>query len=282
MDEPSIRTSRLAIAGGLAAAIAIGTAGFFIGRTTAPQPEPDAIATPAPSPAPTALNDRVLRRTDLIALAGHAADVLSSGERGDPPIKAAAGQRFELALPFGCSGPSESGPAMRWHYDDADETLRVTVEPARWTADEWALVRDTPTEIAEGFWISRPWSSSEVCSQGGSAIPQDAEAITLPGQTLAIAQFFAEGTNRDARRDGRPYEAVKRIPAESFDGSQGLVLRVSGRIGEIPGGGLVRCVQPAGAEQRPVCVIGVRLDEVSIENPATEDVIASWQIEAAG
>src|SRR3546814_4597577 len=38
MQEPSVRTSRLAIAGGLAAILVVGGGGFFLGRTTAPVP----------------------------------------------------------------------------------------------------------------------------------------------------------------------------------------------------------------------------------------------------
>ena len=281
MEEPSIRTSRLAIAGGLAAAIALGATGFVLGRTTAPRSQPAPVAVEDP-PTLAAASDNILRRADLIDLAERAADALTSGEEaGDLPT-VSAGQRFELILPFGCSGPDESGPAMRWDHDPESEALRITVEPSTWGPEQWAL--DTPPgfEVAEGFWISRPWSRSETCPQGGAAIPPDTDAITLPGQTLAIAQFFAGGDRRDARRDGRPYESVTRVPAESFDGARGFLLRVKGRLEEIPGAGVVHCAQPAGVEQRPVCVIGVRMDEVIIEDPAGGDVVASWPLETAG
>jgi hypothetical protein len=282
MQEPSIRTSRLAIAGGLAVAIALGGAGFVIGRSTAPQPELAApIAIIPPTPELTPASEGVLRRADLIELAENATDALTSGETGDRRIAPAVGQRFELVLPFGCSGPNESGPAMRWRYDDASETLRVTVEPTSWDPGQWGL-DSARYEIAEGFWISRPWSSSEACPKNSSLVPPDTDAITLPGQTLAIAQFFADGDNRDARRDGRPYELVKRISAREFDGSRGFLLRVTGRIEGLPDGDPIRCVQPAGAQQRPVCAIGVRMDEVAVENPVTGDVIGSWQLDTAG
>jgi hypothetical protein len=282
MQEPNIRSSRLAIAGGLAVAIALGAAGFVLGRTTAPRTEPPvAVAATKAPPVQTAARDRILRRADLIELAENAADALTSGQDLDTVIGPSAGQRFELVLPFGCSGPNDSGPAMRWHYDAASEALRITVEPSTWSPDQWALDAPTRFEVAEGFWVSRPWSSSEACPQGGAAAPPDAEAITLPGQTLAIAQFFAAGANRDARRDGRPYESVTRVPAESFDGSRGFLLRVKGRLEEISRDGVVHCAQPAGAEQRPLCVIGVRMDVVAIENPAGGEVVASWAIESA-
>jgi hypothetical protein len=280
MQEPSIRTSRLAIAGGLTAAIAFGAAGFVIGRTTAPRPEPPPVA--AVEPRPTSTDAGVLRRVDLIELAESATEALTSGQSRSVPAAQAIGRRFELVLPFGCSGPTENGPAMRWQYDEASEALHITVEPTSWTPGQWDLGEPTRFEAAEGFWISRPWSSSEICPQDSLPVPPDAEAITLPGQTLAIAQFFAEGDNRGVRRNGRPFEVVKRVPAEEFDGSRGFLLRITGRIEGVPGGGPIRCVQPAGAQQRPLCVIAVRVDEVAIENSATAEVVGSWRLDAAG
>ncbi len=72
------------------------------------------------------------------------------------------------------------------------------------------------------------------------------------------------------------------MPAGEFDGSRGFLLRITGRIESPRGGGPVRCVQPAGAQQRPVCAIGVRMDEVTIENPLTEGAIGSWRLDATG
>ena len=281
MEEPSIRSSRLAIAGGLAAAIAVGATGFVLGRITAPRSQPAPVTVEA-SPTTPATSDSILRRADLIDLAERAADALTSGEKEEDLSTVSAGQRFELILPFGCAGPNESGPAMRWHYDPESEALRITVEPSTWRPEQWALDRPPGFEVAEGFWISRPWSSSEACPPGGAAIPPDTDSITLPGQTLAIAQVLAGGDRRDARRYGQPYESVTRVPAESFDGARGFLLRVKGRLEEIPGTGVVHCAQPAGVEQRPVCVIGVRMDEVIIEDPAGGNVVASWPLEAAG
>ncbi len=282
MQEPSITASRLAIAAGLAAAIAIGGAGFLIGRTTAPRPAPSEPVVAVPEPAPTVASDSTLRRAELIDLAETAADALSSGLSARDRLEAAAGQRFDLVLPFGCSGPDESGPAMRWHYEPANETLRITVEPASWTPEEWGLAAGAHFEIAEGFWIGRPWSSNEACPPNGPVPSADSAALTLPEPSLAIAQFFAGEARRDARRDGRPYEVVKRVPADTFDGSRGFLLRVRGRIESVPGSGLVHCIQPAGAEQRPLCVIGARIDEVAIEDPVNGEAVASWPIEATG
>ncbi len=151
-----------------------------------------------PDPAPTPAGVQVLRRAELIELAASASDALASGKALPGPVTAAAGQRFELVLPFGCSGPNESG-SMRWSYDEAGGALRIAVDPISWEPAQWGLDGSTGYDVAEGFWVSRPWSSSEECPRNGSAVPPDTEAITLPGQTLAITQFFADGDNRNAR-----------------------------------------------------------------------------------
>src|SRR3546814_4442581 len=65
---------------------------------------------------------------------------------------------------------------------------------------------------------------------------------------------------------------------DAFDVSQGLRLRLRGRVDRVPGAGAVRCIQPAGSEQRPICVVAISLDEVLIENTATGAVLATWSV----
>src|SRR3546814_4159691 len=74
----------------------------------------------------------------------------------------AAGRRFELLLPFGCGGSSEAETSlpMQWRYDEAEGTLRVSVKPMMWSKADWKLDDRATTGAAEGFWITRPWSSS--------------------------------------------------------------------------------------------------------------------------
>src|SRR3546814_13703789 len=65
MQEPSVRTSRLAIAGGLAAILVVGGGGFFLGRTTAPVPPAPAPAlVPAPAPVPVPETPKDLERSE--------------------------------------------------------------------------------------------------------------------------------------------------------------------------------------------------------------------------
>lgn len=281
MQEPSLRTSRLAIAGGLAAVIVVGGAGFFFGRSTAPPPaEPVTVSSPTPQPSPTSQPARMLDRADIISIAAQAADALASGEPLPEDVRAMANRRFELALPFGCDGPAiESSQApLRWRYDEGAEVLRLHVAPTSWTPAEWDVGVNTPIEAVEGFWLARPWSSDAVCPARSPAAPAGTEPVTLPGQTLAVAQFFTGSDRRAALRDDRPFETVQRVPLSQFDAARGFRLLLTGRIDRVPGGDPVRCIQPAGIEQRPICVVAVVLDEVRIENPIGSKVLATWPV----
>lgn len=278
MREPSIRTSRLVIAAGLAAAIMVGGGGFLLGRRTAPQPAPPAPVAPPPVPAPKPEAERLLRRADLVMLARDMADAWST--RGAPPIDLhrLAGRRFELVLPFGCGGPTgpdERSP-MQWSYDAEAQRLRVSVAPTRWEAADWGY-DPADGRQAEGFWIARPWSSSERCPAGGTpSAPVGTEPITLPGQSLAVAQFLPAGSESLLARGGRPMEVVRRVAPADLDPAAGFRVRITGRIERDPEPG--RCVQPGGTEQRPICLLKVRMDEIRIENGADDGVLGRWAI----
>lgn len=284
MEEPSPHSSRIILAAGLAAALVVGGAGFLIGRGTTERtpvvvaPPPVAAPAPQPEPEPPAIQG-MMGRADLIALAAAAADTGAAGRTPGPDIAEAAGRRFELRLPFGCNGPAgeNSNAAMRWRYDSEDEALRIHVAPVAWTAQDW-WGADAPPRIdaIEGFWIRRPWTSSEACpADDVRPVATGVEPVTLPGQTLALGQVFSVDA-RGGRRDGEAYEAVVRVPEAELDTSQGFQLRISGRIARLPGSGPVRCRQPAGAEQRPICLVGAVVDEVAIVNPASGETLAIW------
>lgn len=290
MREPSLRTSRLAIAAALAAAAGVGAAGFYLGRTTSPETsgarEPEPTVAPAPSPIiPLVEPVTVLDRAELIELADAAADAAASGASVPAAVQDAVNRRFEIAVPFGCTGPAEpdSEAPLRWRYDADAETLRLHVAVTRWTAADWGLAVPPDGEAIEGFWIARPWSSSGECPPSR---PSDGESSAAPGvgtaQTLAVAQFFGDDVRREALREGRPFQSVKRVARADLAAPRGFRLVLSGRIDRVPGaqgsGAPVHCIQPGGAAQRPRCVVAVTLDEVRIENPASEEVIASWPI----
>ncbi|WP_426283733.1 hypothetical protein [Sphingomonas sp. NFX23] len=231
----------------------------------------------------------ILARSDMIAIANAAADATSSGARLPEMASVAQGLRFEVDLPFGCDGPvsEDSREAFQWRYDAKSSSLRVSVTPAVFDASEWleepssSVANATPSanrkKAIEGFWIARPWSSRETCESGSLPVaPLGIDAVTLPGQTLGLAEVFSDEGARSARRGGKPYESVRQITETDLKIDQGLRVRLSGRIARFPDGSTVRCRQPAGKDQRPVCLVAVSFDDVAIENPSTKETIATW------
>ena len=285
MEEPSPRSSRLALAGALLATIVVGGAGFLLGRVTTEQKQAaiaPPLAAPTPTPAPQTLSSGIVGRADLIALAAAAADAAAAGRDPGPEIAQAAGRRFELRLPFGCDGPAddENAATMRWRYDAKAQALRIHVDPVTWTAqDWWPPDPGNSVEAIEGFWIARAWTSSEACPERGDRpAAAGTEPVTLPGQTLAVGQIHYAGGARSGRRDGKPYEAVVRIAEDELDAAEGFRFRISGRSARAGGVGPVRCRQPAGAEQRPICLVGIVIDDVAVENAAGDRTLATWSL----
>ncbi len=283
MREPSLRASRLAIAGGLIAAIAIGTGGFLAGRSTVPRraPVPAAVPSPVESP-PSPEPPGVLRRADIAAFADRAADAFSSGAPLPEDMRGLAGRRFEIVLPFGCSGPAATTSAapLRWFYDAAQERLRIDVSATQWDLADWGLAGDGE-QTAQGFWISRPWSSAETCAGVSNPVAvSDAEPVTLTGQTLGIAQFGSlPGAGSDAAGP-RSFNTVKRIAPSELDASRGFGVTLSGRIARFPGGAPVRCRQPGGSEQRPICLVAASFEEVTLQALGSGEALATWALAA--
>ena len=282
MQEPSVRTSRLVIAGGLAAAAIVGGLGFLAGRATISPPPPvkPAIIIHPVATEPVRDRTRILSRGDIAAAAAQAADAFASGTAPPADLADLPGRRFSLSLPFGCSGPAgaDSIAPLRWRYDDATQTLRVHVALMAWQPDEPPAEGES-TATPRGFWVTRPWSSAETCpaASGGTAAT-GAEPVTLPGQTLAIVNFTATAPSPD-----KGYEAVVRIPRDKLDITRGLRARITGRIDRVPeGSGPIACTQPAGLEQQPICAVAAIFDELVVDNPATGETVATWTLGKAG
>ncbi len=286
MKEPSRRTSRQFLALGLVAVLTIGGGGFMLGRATSPRVTVPAPVRPLPAPTPMRVAEpeappRVLGRADLIALAATAADGLAAGKA--IPTSDVDGRAFELLLPFGCNGPAAEGRdgGTWWRYDEEAEALRLHAAPSAFAAAEWFPSASAGVDAIEGFWLSRPWTSSEACPAIAPQAPATSDPVTLPGQTLAVAQVFAKDAPRQARRAGKPFETVNKVEPGEIDTSQGFLLRLRGRLSQAPGGNTVQCRQPAGAEQRPICMIAVSLDEVAFVSADRETTFATWPVQEA-
>jgi hypothetical protein len=316
MDEPSRRSSRLFLAAAVGIAIGAGAVGFFVGKasrqaTVRPEPPPGHTP-PQPRVVTPEIVPQPLGRSVLILAAAAAADRFSGGSATAGP--AIAGQPFELHLPFGCRGPSAPGSTARrrWRIDPRSQALRVHVERDRWEPEEWAaqVQRGSDIEAIEGFSIERPWTSAETCparpttpapadqpdghaaaaSEGNGLGAQSAatpaiaaiEVPSAPEGTLGIAQIHTVGESRISRRGERPFEAVERLAGEAFDGSQGLSIRLRGRIAPASASPPILCHAGRSAFQRPVCLIVAQFDEIAIENPATGKIIATWDVSSQG
>ncbi len=303
-----MRTSRIIIALGFLAALAIGGGGFLIGRNMAPPSHPVAAPTPAPALAPPKERP-LLGRRDFISLAAKAADASASGEAVPQDVLNAVGRRFDLVLPLGCPAPDNSSlSGTNWSYDKDRSRLRISIPPVEWKATDWNLDEEAKVEAIEGFWIARPWSSSTGCPPPllvpASGQPSDARtsaddteegksvgkntpvpandegAATTPSappvETLAVAQFVTPESTSSIRRAGRPFDIVTRVTPDQIDASRGFRIRLTGRIEQVPGGAPIQCIQPSGREHRPQCVIAAVLDDVKVENAATGAVLATW------
>ncbi len=287
MQEPSLRASRIAIASAIAVAALAGVTGFYVGRATTERTQmairPLPLATPTRAPSDAAATRGVLGRAELVALAAAAADAAAAGTEPPRSLAEAVGRRFEIRLPFGCDGPAEeaSSAAMRWRYDEASNALRLHVAPRVWPVEDWWSGQPPPgVEAVEGFWIMRPWSSSEGCpaSEAGSAAT-DAEPVTLPGQTLAIGTTILADEDRAEDPDPVVYQSVLRVSEDDLDVSAGFRIRITGRIAPVQGDAAVHCHQPAGPEQRPICLVGMVADEMAIENGADDETLATWTLD---
>src|SRR3546814_17062317 len=66
---------------------------------------PVVIEAPAPRPSPTPVLPSVWGRSAIVGLAVAASDALTSGKPLPDMATRVVGQRLDLVIPFGCSGP---------------------------------------------------------------------------------------------------------------------------------------------------------------------------------
>ena len=261
----------------IAAAVVVAAgagAGFIAGRDSVRMPEPIVVTQPA-APVPVAVPETpmaevTLGRADILRMASLAADAASGGT---PVEDTMDGRRFMIRIPFGCGPKSNDNRDRSATYTVADETLRVRIQPQDWTDLPWVAseVSRRGAVGAEGFWVPRPWTAAETC-------PPDAVEPTDPSSNLGIAMIFDANSSRVGQRRGRALEATVQVDAEEADFSKGFRLVVEGRVVQWPGGRETVLCRSANAYERPVCLVGTRLDGVSIENASNGERLADWRL----
>lgn len=270
-DANGSRLRNIVAATVIGAALAGG--GYLVGRDNYPLPAPVPIPA-APSPVtpivPDTPIDVTLRRADLIRLAAAAADAASGGPEVEEML---AGKRFVIRIPFGCGTfDSEEERAFNARYDAEDGTLRISVQPKDWTEIAWvaAELERREADRAEGFWVPRPWTRSESCpaAQGDPA---------NPASNLGIAQVFDADSSRVGQRRGRPFEATVQLGANETDLSKGLLLVLEGRVARWSMGRETVLCRAAQAYDRPLCLVGAKLDSIAVENASNGDRLADWR-----
>ena len=279
MDEPSPRQSRLALAAIVCALLLVGGGSFLLGLSAANRSPIEPASVPATvdqqQTKPQSLEPSVLSRVDLLKLAAAGADAAAGVPQSDEQLARLEKRRFEIRLPFGCNGPDQSDQPQvsgnGWRYDEPSSSLRIYISPVVWTGEDWTPPAfPQKVETVEGFWIERPWSSSEVCPRDVSAT-----GATATENTVAVGQIFTTESSRSGRRNNQPYNAVIPTPKDELDVSRGLLIRLRGRLA----GAAVNsahCRTPLSPKVRPVCLVQVSIDEVAVENAATGETLATW------
>ena len=235
----------------------------------APDAAPQAPAAPViPAPPPP------LSRAEFLRVVADAADASAAGAEYADAARQLEGRRFALRLPFGCQGPTTvREPPIGYTVDARRGSLRLTARPEVWTDAGWAraLVGGENVESIEGFWLRRPWTSSEACPP----LPAMPGAIPPSPETVGLAQAFAEGGSRLLRRGDRPYEATVKLPDGQAPGAGGFRLVLEGRIVAGADGRTVACLSEH-PDRRPVCLVRVELGRVAFED-AAGGALAEWR-----
>lgn len=271
--HPSARRRRLRAAASLLAAASLAAceprdvAGNDVEENAANAAEP-APAPVLPEPA------RPLGRAQLLDLVRRAADAAAAGDPLPEADKQLAGRSFEIRLPFGCPGEAERPD--RWVTADFDAkrgTLRLSAKPPLSQADSWLaeVAEDQPFDTAEGFWIERPWTTSEMCPP---VLPATSEPSEAASPTVAIVEVFAPDAPRMLQRGGRPYGITRKLDsAEQAEG--GFRLALGGHIAAFRDGYPVHCRVESNLRP-PICVVAAEFARIAFERVKGGTVLAEW------
>ncbi len=256
-------------------------------------------------------------RGGLIGAASAAADAAAAGAPMPEANARLVNRSFELRLPFGCEGPAPDTENVwaAWTYDAGTRALKLVARPETWKDAAWLaeVAPGASPEAVEGFWIRRPWTTSETCpmapppaepaaeavppephpdavasagalpdltvdkpaAPGAGTEPQQPPASPAPRETLAIARFVPPGAPRTMIRAGRPYAMTVKQSDGYVGDPAGYRLVLSGRIAGFADGQPVHCWNEAAA-LRPVCVVAAEFNRVAFED-SRGAVLAEWR-----
>jgi hypothetical protein len=248
--------------------------------------EPEDVVAEAPAPPRQSLPAPipVLSRGDLVSAANRAASFYAGGDEqaGTDPL---VGRTFSIKIAFGCAGPAPVVPEggdtsglASWSWASEGKTIELKMIPGEWAGS--ALIAGSTQapewEAVDGFWITRPWLSSESCPDVTGDPLQPADGRADP-QTVGLAAIFETGGSRIGQRNGRAYSFTIRPEGDSplQPPEDGYRLVLEGRIASYPDGRAIRC-RAAGPEQRPVCVAATKLDRVAFEG-ADGKQLSEWR-----
>lgn len=234
-----------------------------------------------PTPAPTPLQPTApLSRADLLAAVSRAASAYAAGQIADG-VDPLVGRHFAIRTPFGCAGPApatgvEDGVAA-WSWGPDQKTIQLSLTPGGWL--NTALIAgagDGDWESVEGVWLPRPWLATDACPSIRTDALQSGQPAPSP-QTVGLAAISEKTDSRAGRRNGRAYTFTirgedDRAPSAPVDGYRTLL---EGRIAAFPGGRAVRC-RASSPDQRPVCIVAIRLDRVAFTE-ASGNVLTEWR-----
>lgn len=247
-------------------------------RTPAAAPPPG----PAPAAAPpdTFATAPPLTRADLVQNANAAAAAYASGAKPILDRSPLIGRRFVVRIPFGCGGPGAAPPSAQADVQLDAETgsLKLAARPAIWTS--LPQLQDLPfadkIETVEGFWIPRPWVTTEACPPTRDT-PLPATPTPVAAQTVGLARIFEKGGSRTLMRGDRPYQATVKLPKDDaalIGHTYRLVLE--GRLVGFRDGRATRCWSES-ADHRPICLYAVEYDRVAIEDAVSGAVLGEWR-----
>lgn len=271
---------------------------------TPPKPPPPPAAPAPPEPPDQSAANPVLTRADLIDAADAARDAYARGVPYPAANADLIGRRLTLKLPFGCGDAASAGATATVQIDDRQRTLAITAQPQDWTKAAWVAAvvgQDPSVEDVEGFWIRRPWTTSETCPSAPAApqaappapagprsaavgspapaAPTSAPPPSVSAETLGLARIYRAGDSRLKRHARHPYRVVLKLSDDRLPLDRRFWLVLDGRVASLDGGKgkgqPIRCFA-ANADTRPTCIVGLELDRVSVQAQATGETLAHW------